>query len=198
MTLAKNGITAETLNNIFKSPGVIYKNLTFTPGQSGSAGSWAGTVLGATQGGNSIEITPELTQIEIDGCLVPVKGTDSLDKVTCKIKTKLVEITKEGLKLATLAKTGTSEDSKFDLLELKDTIVDADYLDNVACVFFSTQDKPIIFIMENAICTSGIKFEGKQKDPTVAELEFEPRAESVTDATTLPVKIYVANDTYAA
>ena len=189
MTLAKNGVTADTLKNIFKGSGTVYKNLTFT------TDAWTGTVLGATSGGNSIEITPDLGQFDIDGVLVPVMGADYINSYTAKATVKLVEAKQEAIKLATLAEAGTSADATMDLLQLKDhvdaTAGTGDYVDNISVVFNSADDdSSIIFVLENAICTSGLKFDGTQKDPTVLELTFEPRAAALTAATTLPVKIY--------
>ena len=189
MTLAKNGVTADTLKNIFKGAGAVYKNLTF------ATDAWSGTLLGATSGGNSIEITPDLGQFDIDGVLVPVMGADYINSYAAKATVKLIEATKDAIKLATLAEAGTSTDATMDLLQLKDhvdaTAGTGDYVTNIAVVFTSNDDdSTIIFVLENAICTSGLKFDGTQKDPTVLELTFEPRAAALTAATTLPVKIY--------
>ena len=57
--LKKHGITEATPSNIPLGAGTWFKGLAYTEG------GWNGTVLGATSGGSSIKITPEVKDIII-------------------------------------------------------------------------------------------------------------------------------------
>lgn len=191
MELAKNGVTTTTPKSILLGAGTIYKDLIWTPKNGEVAGAWTGTILGATQGGNKISIKNSIKPIEIDGAMVSVMGLDMMETQEASIEVNLIELSKESLRIALLAKDGESEVDGFDLLEMKGTIEPGDYLKNIAFVGFKTDNTPIIIILENAICTSGLEADAKPKEGTVAKVTFESRANPETSIDTLPVKIYV-------
>ena len=114
----------------------------------------------------------------------------------------MVEITKEYLQSTVIGQTGTSVDSRFDVIESKELIEDSDYIENFAFVGFKTDGSPIIVIFDSAICTSGLSVEGKNNEASVVPATFECVAELETGGNTnkLPYHIYVpkASATQAA
>ena len=66
-SLVKHGITKDTPSNIPLGAGTWFKGLKFVP-ETG----WTGTVLGATSGGSSIKITPEINTIKPLGITAPM------------------------------------------------------------------------------------------------------------------------------
>lgn len=190
--VGKTGVTTGTPQNIMFGAGTFHKNLTYTAGTGGSAGSWnfEASCIGATQGGGKLTITPEFIDVEADGALVLVKGLKVKVGETAQMETSVLELTKDILKSALIADDGTSEDSNYDLIESKADIESGDYLDNIAFVGKTLDGRNIIVIMDNALCTSGLETEGKNKEASVLSYTFECHADLSDDLDTLPYHIY--------
>ena len=193
----KSGITANTPKNIMFGAGTIHKNLTYTAGQSGQAGSWNfdESILGATQGGSKISIKPEFVDIDADGALVAVKGLKVKTGETATMEFNFLEVTKDILKMALIGADGTSADDNFDVVESTAFITAGDYLDNVAFVGQTLDGRNIIVIMDNALCTSGFESNGKNKEAGVFTCTFECHADLTSDMDTLPYHIYYPKTT---
>lgn len=186
---AVSGVSEDTPKSIMLGAGTLYKNLEY----STESKKWTGTILGATSGGTKLSITPEITDIEVDGVLVKAKGLRQKTGETAQIETNMVEITKEYLQSTVIGEAGTSEDARFDVIESKELIDDDDYIKNFAYVGFRTDGSPIVIIFDFAICTSGLSAEGKNKGATVIPATFECVADLKAGGKTnkLPYHIYV-------
>lgn len=191
-TAGKHGVTANTAKNILFGAGTIHKNLVYTPGQSGAAGSWnfADSIIGATNGGSKVSIVPEYTDVPVDGALVAVKGLKVKTGETANMDINLVELSKETIKMATNGADGTSSDAAYDLIESKANIATGDYLTNIAFVGKTLDGRNVIAILENALCTNGFEQEGKNKEGAVLALSFASHADVTSDLDKLPWKIY--------
>lgn len=190
----KNGVTAKTPKNIQLGAGTIYKNLKF------ANNIWAGSVLGATSGGNTYNITNEQRELgsDIDGVHVKVKGLIVKQGEVATLEINLVELPQEIIEKAIIgAEDTTANVDGFKVIKTKAEITDDDYLENIGFVGFTVANKPIIIIMDNAICTSGLSNNPKDKDPTVSKVTFECTAELNDDGNdydVLPVTIYMPTE----
>ena len=186
----KDGVTSDTPKKINLGAGTIYKNLKF------ETNAWTGSILGATSGGNKYSITSNIRDLseDIDGIHVKTKGLLVKQGDIASMEINLMELTKDIVKSAILGKDGEKIEG-FDIIETKEQITDEDYLDNIAFVGFTTENKPIIIIMDNAICTSGLDTDNKDKDPTILTLTFECCATlDANNHDVLPVKIYMPTE----
>ena len=183
--IGKHGVSATTPENILLGAGTIHKNLTFADGK------WTGDIIGATSGGNSIEIKGEVFNIELDGALVKVKGLAVMQGGTATMEVNFAELSADVMKLAMLGEFGESDAEGYDMIQPKANITEGDYVENFAFVGKTANGaKDIIVILENAICTSGLKIEGKNKENAVIKLTMEAYAENEGDLDTVPVRIY--------
>lgn len=192
MKEGKNGVTANTPKNILFGAGTIHRGLKYTPDESGGAGTWNFTesIIGATSGGSKLSIVPEVTKVEVDGANVAIKGLSVKTGETATMEINLIELGPDILKVVTMGKDGTSEDSTFDLIESKPDIEEGDYFENIAFVGRNLEGKNIIVILDNALCTSGMELEGKQKEAGIGTYTFECYADVTGDLETLPWHIY--------
>lgn len=189
--LKKSGITEKTPKSLMLGAGTIYKNLAWDTTQK----AWNGTVFGATSGGNKFTLTPKIITIDVDGATVETKGLTQKQGETAQLDINLVEISPESLKLAMIGEEVASEAVGFTKLATKSVIEDEDYIDNIAFVGFRADDTPIIIIMENALCTSGLELSGANKEATVIPVTFKPYADNEGDIfDRLPVYIYYPTD----
>ena len=188
-----SGVSATTPYNIMLGAGTLYRDLTYSTEES----KWSGTILGATSGGNKLTIKPEVTPIDVDGVLVEAKGLLQKTGETAQIETNMVEVTKDFLKSTVIGKEGTSQDSRFDVIESKPLIDDSDYIKNFAFVGFKTDGSPIIVLFDYAISTEGLESDNKNKEASVIPAVYKCVAELVEGGATnkLPYHIYVPKAT---
>lgn len=185
----KSGVTSKTPGNMVFGAGTIHRGLKYT---KGTGWNLAESLVGATNGGSKFTITPEITNIEVDGIGVKSKGMAQKTGETAIMEINLAELTKDIILAATLGKAGTSEDTNYDLIEAKTGISEGDYWENVAFVGKTLKGKEIYAILDNALCTSGLEHEGKNKEGSVGKYTFECYAEfgDSTDQDILPWHIY--------
>lgn len=192
MKAGKNGVTAKTPKNILFGAGTIHRGLK----HEGNAWNTAASIVGATSGGSKFSIIPTNTPVSVDGVNVPTKGLNKKTEEKATMEVNFIELSKDLIKAATLGKIGTSEDTKYDLIESKADIEDGDYWDNIAFVGKTLEDDmDIIVIMDNALCTSGLDLESKAKEGSIGKFIFECNAELDSDGDTLPWHIYYPKTT---
>ena len=134
-------------------------------------------VLGATNGGNKLSIIPEITPIEVDGAVVEIKGLNQKTGEKGEMTVNLAQHTIESLKRAIVGKIADSLIKGYEQIETKSLIELSDYLDNVSYVGTMTDGTELIVIMENAICSSGLELEGKNKETSVVATTFKSTAD---------------------
>lgn len=188
-----SGITENTPKTIMLGAGTIHKGLTFTAGQSGGTGSWNfnESLICATSGGSKLSIVPEFYDVPVDGALVKVKGLTVKVGETATLEINPVELTPEVLKMAVIGDSSTSTTVKgYDEIKSRAVIVTGDYITNMGYVGKTIEGRPIIIIFDNALCTSGLELEGKNKEAAIPKFTFECFAELSPEADTLPWHIY--------
>lgn len=182
----KTGATVNTPKNILFGAGTIHKGLKYT----GSAWNFEESIVGATSGGSKLSIIPEITNIEVDGVNVKAKGLSVKTGETASMEVNFVELTTDIIKAATFGADGNSEDTTYDVIVSKHNIVEGDFWENIAFVGKTLEDKNVIAILDNALCTSGFEQEGKSKEGTIGKYTFECHADLSSDLDTLPWKIF--------
>lgn len=182
----KHGVTATTPENVLLGAGTYHKNLKF------EGGTWTGDLIGATSGGGKVSIAGEFIDIEADGALVKVKGLTVKQGGTVTMEVNMLELSNAVLKMGTLFTEGTDPGATgFTVLQDKAHIEEGDYIANFGFIGKTADgSKEIVVILENALCTSGLEIEAKNKENSVVKLTFEAYAGIDGDLDTLPVKIY--------
>lgn len=160
-------------------------------------GAWTDgeeNVLGATNGGNKLSIVPEITPIEVDGATVEIKGLNQKTGEKGELTVNLAQHTVESIKRAIVGKEVESLIKGYTQIETKSLIELSDYLDNIAFVGTMTDGTECIAIMENAICSSGLELDNKNKETSVCATTFKSTADfagGVYDK--LPIYIFYPN-----
>lgn len=194
----KHGITSETVKKMLLGAGVIYKNLKYTAGTGDAAGSWSGTVLGATSGGITYHHEIQWLEVEVDGATVLVKGV-SRQKVgeSAYLEGAMTEITADILKTALHMVEATSEDSAYTKYVSKENINETDdYLENIAYVGTLSNGKNVIIILPNAICLEAFEINPQNANQTTFNVRFECTADLENDTLNkLDVAIYYPTTT---
>lgn len=189
MALPKHGITNDTPSNILLGAGAWFKGLKY------ETGGWNGTVLGATSGGSSIKITPEVKDIEIDGALALAKGLAVMQGGTGEVEVNFAEINADVLKMTTLGEVINSGEEGYvegyDCIQTKSTINEGDYVENLGFVGYTADgSKQIIVIVDYALCKSGLQIDAKNKENAVIKATFTAYGGIETDLDRVPIRVY--------
>ena len=191
MKAGKNGITSKTVKNILFGAGTIHKGLKMT----GSEWNFKESCVGATSGGSKLSIVPEITPVEVDGAQVAIKGLEVKTGETATMEVNFIELSPEIIQNATIGEVDTEETAEgYTVIKSKSDIQTGDYWENIAFVGKTLEGKNIIVILENALCTSGLELEGKNKEAGIPAFTFachaDPDLDAEDDLDTLPWKIY--------
>lgn len=186
----KSGITQKTTESLLLNAAVLYKGLKYDAEQQ----KWSGTLLGATSGGTKIIISSDYQEIEVDGAIVKVVGLTQKQGESGSIEANLIEVTEDNLKMAIVGKSSEADVEGYTLIETKALLEETDYIDNIAAVGTLSNGKPIIVIMDNMLCTSGLEMETKNKENVVMKVTFECHAGFEDSHDTLPIRIYYPKD----
>lgn len=184
----KSGVTNKTVENLVFGAGTIHKNLRYD--DETQSWNFRESLVGATSGGSTLTITPELVEIEVDGTGVKVQGLTMKVGETATLETNFVEVTKEILATLVFGEITQNTLAGYDLIESRADIQAGDYWENVAFVGQSSTGKDIIVILENALCTSGLSLGSQNKKEAVVKATFECTQKATGELDTLPYKIY--------
>ena len=196
MQTGQHGMTTNTLDRIWLGAGTIHKGLTLTTGTSGGNAqfNFSETLLCATSGGNSLEITSTLYDVPIDGVGVKVYGGVVKTGETGTLTVNALDMTPELLNHALFTDLADSQGAKGYLVGTTgQKIEEKHWIDKLAYVGETLKErKPIVIIFDKAICTSGAKVDGKSFEASVLPLTFEAyRQYSDNDRMTgLNIRIY--------
>lgn len=187
MIAGKNGVTADTVKNILFGAGTIHKGLKY----EGSTWNFEATLVGATSGGSKLSIVPEVYDVPVDGADVLVKGLRVKTGEKATLEVNFIELSTDVIAAAAMGAVNASSDvTGYALIESKADIEIGDYWENIAFVGKMLNNKPVIAILDNALCTTGFETEGKNKEGAVGKYTFECHADPDTDMDKLPWRIY--------
>jgi hypothetical protein len=182
-----SGITENTPKTVMLGAGTIHRGLTF----SGEAWNFAESLICATSGGSKLTIKPEFYDVPVDGALVKVKGLTVKVGETATLEINPIELKPDILNMAVIAnKAAATEATGYTELTSRSQIAEGDYVEKMGYVGKTIEGKPIIIIFDNALCTSGLELEGKNKEAAVPKFTFECYADLSPEADTLPWHIY--------
>ena len=191
MRAGNNGITSETVKNIQFGAGTIHKGLKY---EEGTGWNFEESCVGATKGGSSVKIVPEFYTVAPDGSSVAVKDFKRKIGETATMDVNLLELNADMIKASVVGKDGESNIEGFNLIESKEAIESGDYWENIAFVGETLDNKQIIVILPNALCTSGLTIEGKSGEESVGKFTFECHGDASESLVGLPYKIYYPAD----
>jgi hypothetical protein len=182
-----SGITAETPKTVMLGAGTIHKGLKF----SGDAWNFEESLICATSGGSKLSIVPEFYDVPVDGATVKVKGLTVKVSETATLEINPIELKPEILKMAVIGDEAASDTATgYSEIKSRAIINEGDYVTDLGYVGKTVEGKPIIIVFDNALCTSGLELEGKNKEAAVPKFTFECFADLSPEADTLPWHIY--------
>lgn len=182
------GYTIDSAEKFLLNAGAFYKNATIDD----VTGVFAGTRLGATQGGGSLAITPEIRNVLVDGMPINTKGAKVIDDWNIIMTSNLMEATAENFKLALAASDiDIITNTIYDIVSVRRDLKDTDYIDNIAWVGRKSDGTPVIIIIDNVLSTSGVSVTFADKAEGVIPVTLQAHADMDPDANELGCRIYI-------
>lgn len=200
-----SGYNANTPDKLLLDAGAVFKNFIVGTDTYASAKA-AGKCLGATQKGSEFSAVPQIRRMELDGVHTRTKGDTLIDGWDVYLKTTLVEMTTQTLKLALGVgdSAASSTATGYDEVTARDTITDNDYTTNITFIGnILGEDDPIIIQVFNAFHEGGLTITNEDKNNAAVECQFygylDPTVyDSVANPLTPPFKIYRPTETVAS
>lgn len=150
-------------------------------------------VMGATRGGFSFAVEPEMRQIEVDGQRGPQMGLNRKDSETATITVNFAEQTIANI--LRMVPGAIRNDVGNGLVQITGgELNDESYISNVC--FLATHGVggrayPAIIVIENALADEGFELSLEDKDEAVPEVTFKAHYNTAT-ADTAPWAVYLA------
>ena len=177
MALKKTGYTSTTAKNYVINAATVYTGVTYD-----ESTGFTGTLHGATSGGVTLTIEQNYRDIEVDGTShTKVKGNKVMESATAMVVTNIKEITAETIRKSLNGKLETADEADaptgYKVITTKRYIEDADYTNNMAVVgTLSGTNEPVIAILDNVLCTSGLELATEDNGEAIIEQTYEAHA----------------------
>lgn len=190
--LRKTGYTNKTSERYIINAATVYTGVKYVQVEG-----FTGDLHGATSGGVTLTIEQEYRDIEVDGTgHVKVKGNKVLESANATITANMKEITAETIRRSlngSIADASANEAPEgYKIIKSKRYLEDADYLENIAIAGrLSGTSQPVIAILDNALCTSGLELGTEDNNEAVVEQTYEAHAtEEQLNSDEMPWRIY--------
>ena len=184
------GLTSLTKRNIQLDAGALYKN--YNPASDTPATASA-KLIGATEGGATLAIVPEVRQIAVDGAKGPTKGFEVIDSWTATLSATMKEVKPETVQLALGAATATTSTSPngYSKIVPDADFEDSDYLTNVTWIGkIIGSSNPCMIVLKNALCLNGFNMTAADKAEGTFDVVLTAHYD-VADLSAVPIEFYL-------
>lgn len=190
----KSGITSGTPNNIFFGAGVFFQGVTYSETAAPTEEAIKAAILGATQEGGKITITPEFFTPELDGALVSVKELEQKVSETASMEASFVEYSPELVAHSVIGEINDSTDKNYDVVTSSE-LRSGHYYTGFGYYGELLDGRPFICVFKNALCTSGLSHESKNKENAKFTGTFECRSDIAYGVEKLPYALFIRKST---
>lgn len=189
--MIQSGITQGTPSQIPFGAGVYFEGVTYDEKIAPTEEAVKAAIIGATQEGGTVTITPEFFDIPADGALVPVVELKQKVGETAQIEASFLELKAKFVKNQVIGKLANSTDSEFDVITSDDHLRKGHFYEGFGFWGHLLDGREFIVIFKKALCTSGHVSEHKNKTNSVFKGTFECHSDIEHGTTTLPYAIFI-------
>lgn len=189
----KTGITKGTPAKIAFGAGVYFQGITYSETVAPTEAEVLAAIVGATQEGGKLTITPEFFSPDLDGKLVAVKELQQKIGETAIMETSMVEVSAERIAKSVIGKISTTTDGDYDVITSSE--LRAGHFYKGFGYFGELLDgRPFIAVFKNALCTSGFALESKNKENSKFSGTFECQSDLDYGVTNLPYALFIRKE----
>ncbi len=186
----KTGITQETPSRIQFGAGVYFSGVAYNEKVPPTETEMLAGIMGATQDGGKLTITPEFFAPELDGALVAVKELQNKVGETAVMETTMVEVNANDIAKRVIGTVGASTDGEYDVIT-SSALKSGHFYEGFGYYGELLDGRPFIVVFKNALCTSGLPLESKNKENGKFAATFECQSDLTYGVTNLPYAIFI-------
>lgn len=188
--MPNSGITTGTPSKIPFGAGVYFQGVTYDEKVAPTAEEIKAAIIGATQEGGTLTITPEFFAPELDGATVAVRELQHKVGETAQMETSFAELTADLMARMAIGKIGATTDGDYDVITSSE-IRAGHFYDGFGYYGKYMDGRPMIILFKQALCTSGFTTEAKNKTNSVFKGTFACMADIEYGTTKLPYAIFI-------
>lgn len=188
--MIKSGITTGTPSKIPFGAGVYFQGVAYDEKVAPTEEECKAAIIGATQDGGTLTITPEFFQPELDGALVAVKELKQKVGETAVMETSFAELSADLVAKMAIGTVGATSDDKYDVITSAG-LTAGHFYDGFGFYGYHLDGRPLIVIFKSALCTSGFTTEGKNKTNSIFKGTFECHSDIEYGVDKLPYAIFI-------
>lgn len=191
--MIKSGITKGTPSKILFGSGVFFNGVTYNEKTAPTEEEMLAGIVGATQDGGKLTITPEFFAPELDGALVAIKELQQKISETASMEATMVEVSAERAAKAIIGEIGTTTDGNYDVITSSE-LRSGHFYEGFGYYGNLLDGRPFIAVFKNALCTSGFSLESKNKENSKFTGTFECQSDIEYGVTNLPYALFIRKE----
>lgn len=188
--MPNSGITTGTPAKLPFGAGVYFQGVTYDEKIAPTAEEIKKAIIGATQDGGTLTITPELFAPELDGATVAIKELQQKVGETAQMEVSIAELTADLAARLAIGKITDSTDKNYEVITSSELRA-GHFYEGFGYYGKFTDGRPIIIIFKNALCTSGFTTDAKNKTNSVFKGTFACHSDIEYGTTKLPYAIFI-------
>lgn len=189
----KSGITQGTPAKIPFGAGVYFHGVEYSETVAPTEEDILAGLLGATQDGGSVKITPEFFAPELDGATVAIRELQNKVGETAEMETSIAELSATLAAKMVIGAVNASTDGNYDVVTSA-SLAAGHFYDGFGYYGELLDGRPVIILFKQALCTSGFPMEGKNKANTVFKGTFACQSDITYGTTKLPYAIFIRKE----
>lgn len=186
----KSGITAGTPAKILFGAGVYFQGVDYDEKVAPTEEAIKAAIIGATQEGGTLTITPEFFAPELDGALVAIKELQNKVGETAQMEVSFAEYTPELASKMVIGAVNESTDGEYDVVT-SDILRAGHFYSGFGYYGEYMDGRPMIVLFKNALCTSGQNNDNKNKTNSVFKGTIACHSDIEYGTTKLPYAIFI-------
>lgn len=186
-----NGVTGKTPSRIPFGAGFYFSGVPYSEKVAPTEEAMRAGVLGATQEGGSLNITPVLFKPELDDVWVDVMELEKKMGETAQMEVSFAELTAQSLAHSVIGNVGETTDKKYDVVTSSTILRAGHYYEGFGFCGQLYDGRQMIIVFKRALCTNGFPFEPKPKTNNLWKGTFACRSDLEYGTTKLPYAIFI-------
>lgn len=188
--MLNSGVTTGTPKKIPFGTGVFFKGVTYDEKVAPTLDEIKAAIIGATQEGGALTITPELFMPELDGVTVAVEELEQKIGETAQMEVSFAELTPELMANMAIGAVSDSTDGKYDVIT-SSGLKKGHFYEGFGYYGKFLDGRPMIILFKKALCTSGFSTETKNKQNSVFKGTFACHSDIEYGTNKLPYAIFI-------
>ena len=188
--MIKTGITAGTPSKILFGAGVYFHGVEYSETVAPTEEAIKAAIIGATQEGGTLTITPEFFAPELDGATVAVKELQNKVGEVAQMEISYAELSAELMSKMVIGDVKESTDKMYDVVT-SSILKSGHFYKGFGFYGEFLDGRPMIILFKNALCTSGFTTDSKNKTNSVFKGTMACQSDIAYGTTKLPYAIFI-------